>query len=62
MAVPKKKTSKARSSRRKAVWKREALFSARKALSLAKSILTGRSRSFYYPPADEGDEGDETEA
>ncbi|MEN9216319.1 MAG: 50S ribosomal protein L32 [Gloeomargarita sp. HHBFW_bins_162] len=59
MAVPKKKTSKARSRRRKAVWKREALFEARKALSLAKSILTGRSRSFYYPPAEE--ETDETE-
>jgi large subunit ribosomal protein L32 len=61
MAVPKKKTSKARSSRRKAVWKREALFEARKALSLAKSILTGRSRSFYYPPAAE-EAQDETEA
>ncbi len=59
MAVPKKKTSKARSSRRKAVWKRAARLEARKALSLAKSILTGRSRSFYYPPAAEA--SDETE-
>jgi|AFSR01.1.fsa_nt_gi large subunit ribosomal protein L32 len=59
MAVPKKKTSKARSSRRKAVWKREALFQARKAISLAKSILTGRSRSFYYPLAAETDAEEE---
>ncbi|MEN9208341.1 MAG: 50S ribosomal protein L32 [Gloeomargarita sp. GMQP_bins_120] len=53
MAVPKKKTSKARKRQRKAVWKRQALFEAQKALSLAKSILTGRSRSFYYPTDEE---------
>ncbi|MCS6782240.1 MAG: 50S ribosomal protein L32 [Gloeomargarita sp. SKYBB_i_bin120] len=56
MAVPKKKTSKARKRQRKAVWKRQAVFEAQKALSLAKSILTGRSRSFYYPTADEAQE------
>ena len=43
MAVPKKKTSKTKRDQRRAVWKRQATFEARKALSLGKSILTGRS-------------------
>ncbi|MCS7031228.1 MAG: 50S ribosomal protein L32 [Gloeomargarita sp. SKYG116] len=58
MAVPKKKTSKARKRQRKAVWKRQASLAAQKALSLARSILTGRSRSFYYP-TDEAEESEE---
>nr|YP_009293922.1 ribosomal protein L32 [Ahnfeltia plicata]AOM65610.1 ribosomal protein L32 [Ahnfeltia plicata]UAT97290.1 ribosomal protein L32 [Ahnfeltia plicata]UAT97495.1 ribosomal protein L32 [Ahnfeltia plicata]UAT97903.1 ribosomal protein L32 [Ahnfeltia fastigiata] len=48
MAVPKKRTSKAKSRSRKANWKREAYFNSQKALSLAKSLLTGRSTSFIY--------------
>jgi large subunit ribosomal protein L32 len=55
MAVPKKKTSKSKRDSRKAVWKRKAAVEAQKALSLGKSVLTGRSNSFVYPQ-DEEDE------
>ncbi|HHP7244675.1 MAG TPA: 50S ribosomal protein L32 [Elainellaceae cyanobacterium] len=58
MAVPKKKTSKSKRSMRKATWKRKANLEAQKALSLGKSILTGRSTGFVYPQ-DEDDEDDE---
>lgn len=57
MAVPKKKTSKAKRDQRKAHWKRKAFFEAQKALSLGKSILTGKS-TFVYPNPEE-EEGDE---
>lgn len=55
MAVPKKKTSKSKRDSRKAVWKRKAAVEAQKALSLGKSVLTGRSNSFVYPQDDEED-------
>nr|WP_289623879.1 50S ribosomal protein L32 [Desertifilum tharense] len=55
MAVPKKKTSKTKRDQRKAVWKRKAALEAQKALSLGKSILTGRS-NFVYPSDEEEDE------
>jgi large subunit ribosomal protein L32 len=58
MAVPKKKTSKSRRDMRKATWKRKARLQAEKALSLGKSVLTGRSKGFYYPTDDE-EESDE---
>ena len=58
MAVPKRKTSKSKRDMRKAHWKRRAKFEAQKALSLGKSILTGRSKSFVYPN-DEEEEDDE---
>ncbi len=58
MAVPKKKTSKAKKRQRKAVWARKAKSQAERALSLGKSILTGRS-TFYYPAAEE--DGDDEE-
>ena len=48
MAVPKKRTSKTKKNIRKSVWKAEARTAALKALSLAKSILTGKSTSFIY--------------
>lgn len=48
MAVPKKRTSKAKSRSRKANWKRKAYYSSAKAISLGKSILTGNSTSFIY--------------
>ena len=48
MAVPKKRTSKAKTRSRKAVWKRKALLQAKKAISLAKSSLTMRSNSYIY--------------
>ena len=48
MAVPKKRTSKAKKNSRKANWKRKAQKSAQKSLSLAKSILRGKTTSFVY--------------
>ena len=48
MAVPKKRTSKAKKNSRKANWKRKAVKSAQKSLSLAKSILRGKTTSFVY--------------
>lgn len=59
MAVPKKKTSKAKRDQRKANWKRKAALEAQKALSLGKSILTGRSKGFIYPQDEE--ESDDNE-
>lgn len=55
MAVPKKKTSKSKRDSRKAVWKRKAAVEAEKALSLGKSVLSGRSNSFVYPQDEEED-------
>ncbi|HEY9769064.1 MAG TPA: 50S ribosomal protein L32 [Coleofasciculaceae cyanobacterium] len=55
MAVPKKKTSKSKRDSRKATWKHKASVEAQKALSLGKSVLSGRSNSFVYPQDDEED-------
>jgi large subunit ribosomal protein L32 len=59
MAVPKKKTSNAKRDQRKAHWKRKAALQAQRALSLGKSVLTGRSTSFIYPNNDEDSEDEE---
>ncbi|MGC9505017.1 50S ribosomal protein L32 [Baaleninema sp.] len=56
MAVPKKKTSKAKRNQRRAVWKRRAALEAEKALSLGKSVLTGRSTGFVYPTDEDEDD------
>jgi large subunit ribosomal protein L32 len=48
MAVPKKRTSKSKKKIRETIWKEKANKSRIKAFSLAQSILTGRSKSFYY--------------
>ncbi len=48
MAVPKKKTSKAKRDQRRAHWRRKAALQAERALSLGKSVLTERSNSFVY--------------
>lgn len=48
MAVPKKRTSKSKTKIRRGIWKDKANKIALKAFSLAKSILTNRSKSFYY--------------
>jgi len=56
MAVPKKKTSKSKRDMRRATWKRKAASQAQKALSLGKSILTGRAEGFVYPQADEDED------
>jgi len=48
MAVPKKRTSKSKKNSRKANWKKKATKSSQKSLSLAKSILGGKTTSFIY--------------
>ena len=48
MAVPKKRTSRAKKNARKSVWKKKADKAAQKSLSLAKSVLQGQSTSFIY--------------
>lgn len=48
MAVPKKRTSKAKKNSRKSNWKRKSFKAAKVALSLAKSMLKGKSTSFVY--------------
>ncbi|MEI6331580.1 MAG: 50S ribosomal protein L32 [Pseudanabaena sp. ELA645] len=53
MAVPKKRTSKSKRDIRKAVWKQKAAVHAQKAISLGKSILTGKNDGFVYPLAEE---------
>lgn len=58
MAVPKKKTSKGKRDQRKATWKKKAVLQAQRALSLGKSILTGRARGFVY----EDDTADDEDA
>lgn len=58
MAVPKKRTSKSKSDKRKAVWKRKAHVAAQKALALGKSILSGKNTGFIYP-TDDSDDSDE---
>nr|YP_009297613.1 ribosomal protein L32 [Hildenbrandia rivularis]AOM67157.1 ribosomal protein L32 [Hildenbrandia rivularis] len=48
MAVPKKRTSKSKNKSRKANWKRQVYYKSKKALSLARSTMTGKSTSFIY--------------
>ena len=48
MAVPKKRTSKAKSRSRKAHWKHKAFHASKKAMSLGKSIISGNNQSFIY--------------
>nr|YP_010336143.1 ribosomal protein L32 [Chroodactylon ornatum]UNJ14549.1 ribosomal protein L32 [Chroodactylon ornatum] len=49
MAVPKKRTSKSKTKSRQSYWRKKAYFQAQRALSLAKSSLTGKSKSFLFP-------------
>jgi large subunit ribosomal protein L32 len=58
MAVPKKKTSNGKRDQRRATWKRKANLRAQQALSLGKSILTGRS-NFVFPTKEAEDETEE---
>jgi ribosomal protein L32 len=48
MAVPKKRISKSKKKIRETIWREKANQARIKAFSLAQSILTGRSKSFYY--------------
>ena len=58
MAVPKKKTSKGKRNQRHAVWKSKAANAAMKALSVGKSVLTGKAQGFVYP-IDDTEESEE---
>ena len=55
MAVPKKKKSKNKNQRH-AVWKGKAALAAQKAISLGKSVLTGKAQGFVYPIEEEEEE------
>ena len=55
MAVPKKKTSKSKRNQRHAVWKSKAATAAQKAMSIGKSVLSGRAQGFVYPVAEAED-------
>jgi|ETNmetMinimDraft_19_1059907.scaffolds.fasta_scaffold488329_1 large subunit ribosomal protein L32 len=56
MAVPKKKTSKGKRNQRHATWKGKAAVAAEKALSIGKSVLTGRAQGFVYPMNENSEE------
>ena len=58
MAVPKKKTSKGKRNQRHATWKAKAAVAAQRAMSIGKSVLSGRAQGFVYPVA----ESDESES
>tara|TARA_Y100001968_G_C19381385_1_gene730516 strand:- start:947 stop:1123 length:177 start_codon:yes stop_codon:yes gene_type:complete len=58
MAVPKKKTSKGKRNQRHATWKSKAAGAAQKALSIGKSVLTGKAQGFVYP-MEESEESEE---
>lgn len=47
MAVPKKRTSISKKRIRRNIWKKRGYWEAKRAFSLAKSISTGRSKSFF---------------
>ena len=58
MAVPKKKTSKGKRNQRHATWKGKAAIAAQKAMSIGKSVLSGRAQGFVYPVS-ESDENED---
>jgi large subunit ribosomal protein L32 len=51
MAVPKKRTSRSKKNSRKATWMQKGNTQAKKAYSLAKSVLSNKSTSFIYSNA-----------
>ena len=61
MAVPKKKTSKGKRNQRHATWKAKAAVAAERAMSIGKSVLSGRAQGFVYP-VKETEETEEAES
>ena len=55
MAVPKKKTSKGKRNQRHATWKAKEAVAAQRAMSIGKSVLSGRAQGFVYPVAETDD-------
>jgi large subunit ribosomal protein L32 len=58
MAVPKKKTSKGKRNQRHAHWKAKAGVAAARALSIGKSVLSGRAQGFVYPIDEQDDDSE----
>ena len=56
MAVPKKKTSKGKRNQRHAIWKAKAATAAQRALSIGKSVLSGRAQGFVYQTQESDDD------
>jgi large subunit ribosomal protein L32 len=48
MAVPKKRTSSSKKKIRNRMWRDGSVKVAARALSSARAVLSGRSKSFYY--------------
>ena len=59
MPVPKKKKSKSNRNHRHAVWKRKPPLPPQKAMSLGKSVLTGKAQGFVYPIDEDEESSDE---
>ena len=60
MAVPKKRTSRSKKNSRKATWMQKGNVQAKRAYSLAKSVLSGKSTSFIYSNSvDQENDGNE---
>ena len=55
MAVPRRKNQKVKGIKH-AVWKGKAAVAAQKAISLGKSVLTGKAQGFVYPIEEEENE------
>mmetsp|Transcript_5930 Transcript_5930/g.17322 ORF Transcript_5930/g.17322 Transcript_5930/m.17322 type:complete len:123 (-) Transcript_5930:568-936(-) len=60
MAVPKKRTSKMKTRSRFATWMRKSDKQAERAMSLAKSVLSGKQTSFIYN-TEQSSDADEAE-
>ena len=56
MAVPKKKTSKGKRNQRHAIWKAKAATAAQRALSIGKSVISGRAQGYVYPMQESDDD------
>ena len=56
MAVPKKKKSNIKRNQRHADWKGKEAIAAQKAISIGKSVLTGKAQGFVYPIEEEEEE------
>ena len=59
MAVPKKRRSKMKKRTRRSVWMRQGQDEAKKALSMAKMVLSGKAEGSIDEEEDEEDEDEE---
>ena len=54
--MPTKKTSNDKRNQRSATWKGKAAVAAQRAMSIGKSVLSGRAQGFVYPVREADDE------